>query len=77
MLSDTDTLSFALTYGGTLVIASVMFLFQLTAIGILLAVAGIARLVVYPIQAGTRSSSRPAAHENDPGTGPGSFTHST
>lgn len=38
---DTDTLSFVLTYGGTLVVALLMFIGQLTAVGILLILAGI------------------------------------
>lgn len=59
MPSDTDTLSFALTYGGTLVIALLIFLCQLTAVGILLTVADTARLLTYPIQAFTRSFRRP------------------
>ncbi|WP_459277150.1 hypothetical protein [Paenarthrobacter nitroguajacolicus] len=54
-----DTLSFSLTYGGTLVVALLMFIGQLTAVGILLMVAGITRLATYPIQAISRSLSRP------------------
>jgi hypothetical protein len=41
-------LSFALTYGGTLVVALLMFIGQLTAVGILLVLAGITRLAAYP-----------------------------
>ncbi len=59
MFPDTDTLSYVLTYGGTLVIALLMLLGQLTAVGILLVIAGIARLVTYPIQAATRLSRSP------------------
>jgi hypothetical protein len=54
----TDTLSFALTYGGTLVAALLMFIAQLTAIGILLVLARITRLTTYPVQALTRTFSR-------------------
>ncbi|MBT2566323.1 hypothetical protein J7I84_07420 [Arthrobacter sp. ISL-85] len=39
-----DTLSYALTYGGTQVLALLIFLGQLTAVGILLILAGITRL---------------------------------
>lgn len=59
MPSDVDTLSFTLTYGGTLVVALLMFIGQLTAVGFLLMVAGITRLAAYPIQAISRSFSRP------------------
>ncbi len=38
---DTDTFSFVLTYGGTLLVALLMFIGQLTAVGILLILAGI------------------------------------
>lgn len=54
-----DTLSFALTYGGTLIVALLMFIGQLTAVGILLVLAGITRLTAYPIQAIARSFNRP------------------
>ncbi len=54
-----DTLSYALTYGGTLVLALLMFIGQLTAVGILLVLAGITWLAAYPIQAIARSFSRP------------------
>jgi hypothetical protein len=43
-------LAFTLTYVGTLGLAFLMFLGQLAACGVLLAVAGIARLVAYPNQ---------------------------
>jgi hypothetical protein len=59
MPSGVDTLSFTLTYGGTLVVALLMFIGQLTAMGILLMVAGLTRLAAYPIQAISRSFSRP------------------
>lgn len=55
---DADTLSFSLTYGGTLVVALLMFIGQLTTVGILLVAAGIIRLTAYPIQAISRSFSR-------------------
>lgn len=45
---DADTLSFSLTYGGTLVVALLMFIGQLTTVGILLVVAGIIRLTALP-----------------------------
>lgn len=60
MPSDVDTLSFSLTYGGTLVVALLMFIGQVTAAGILLMVAGITRLAAYPAQAISRSFSRPS-----------------
>ena len=56
---DTDTFSFALTYGGTLVVAMLMFIGQLTAVGVLLVLAGITWLTAYPIQAIARSFNRP------------------
>ena len=55
---DTDTLSFVLTYGGTLVVALLMFIGQLTAVGILLILAGSTWLTAYPIQAIARALSR-------------------
>ena len=55
----TDTLSYALTYGGTLVVALLMFIGQLTTVGVLLVLAGITRLTEYPIQAIARSFNRP------------------
>ncbi|SFT93051.1 hypothetical protein SAMN04487915_105231 [Arthrobacter sp. ov118] len=55
---NTDSLSFALTYGGTLVVALLMFIGQLTAVGILLVLAAITRLTAYPIQAIARAFSR-------------------
>ena len=56
---DTDTLNFALTYGGTLVVALLMFIGQLTAAGILLVLAGITWVTVYLLQAIARVCSRP------------------
>lgn len=55
---DADTVSFALTYGGTLVVALLMFIGQLTAAGILLILAGITWLAAYIIQGIARSFSR-------------------
>jgi hypothetical protein len=55
---DADTLSFSLTYGGALVVALLMFIGQLTTVGILLVVAGIVRLTAYPVRAIWRSFSR-------------------
>ena len=54
-MPDPSTLAFGLTYTGTLAVALLMFLGQLAAFAILLAVAGIVRLVAYPI----RTSLRP------------------
>jgi hypothetical protein len=54
-----DTVSFALTYGGTLVVALLMVIGQLAAVGILLVLAGITRLTAYPIQTITRSFNKP------------------
>lgn len=61
---DADTLSFSLTYGGTLVVALLMFIGQLTTVGILLAVAGTIRLTAYPIQAISRLFSRSVRSKN-------------
>lgn len=58
MAFNTDTLGFALTYGGTLVVALLMFIGQLTAVGVLV-LAGITRLTAYPVQAIARSFKRP------------------
>lgn len=55
---DADPLSFSLTYGGTLVVALLMFIGQLTTVGILLIVAGIIRPTTYPVPAISRSFSR-------------------
>ncbi|MBE4718985.1 hypothetical protein [Pseudarthrobacter sp. AB1] len=59
MLSDTATLSFTLTYAGTLAVALLMFIGQLTAFGILLALVGTARLVAYPLKTAARSFTKP------------------
>ena len=59
MPSNPDTLSFALPYGGTLVVALLMFIGQLTALGFLLVLAGITRLTAYPIRAIVRSFTGP------------------
>jgi hypothetical protein len=59
MPSNTDTLSYALTFGGTLVVALLMFIGQLPALGFLLVLAGITRLTAYPIRAIVRSFTRP------------------
>ncbi|MGY4541337.1 hypothetical protein ACVWY0_001246 [Arthrobacter sp. UYNi723] len=50
-MADPSTLAFGLTYTGTLAVALLMFLVQLVAFAILLAVAGLARLVAYPFRA--------------------------
>lgn len=59
MLFDSDTLSFTLTYGGTLLVALLMFIGQLSAVGILLLLAGISWLTAYPVQAIARSFQEP------------------
>lgn len=46
---DPSMLAFTLTYVGTLGLAFLMFLGQLAACGVLLAVAGTARLIAYPL----------------------------
>lgn len=61
MPSDTDTLSFALTYGGTLAVALLLFVGQLTAVGVLLVFAGIVRLVTGDL---SRPSSGSVLAEN-------------
>ncbi|MFJ6302152.1 hypothetical protein [Pseudarthrobacter oxydans] len=50
-MTDPATLSFALTYTGTLAVAALMFIGQLAAFAILLALAGIVRLLALPIYA--------------------------
>ncbi|MEW1808429.1 hypothetical protein AB0284_17745 [Pseudarthrobacter phenanthrenivorans] len=59
MSANPDTLSYALTYGGTLVVALLMVIGQLAAVAILLILAGITRLTAYPIRAIARSFNRP------------------
>ena len=61
-MPDAETLTFALTYTGTLVVAALMFLGQLAAFTVLLALAGIVRLLTLPVHALTRRE-RPASTE--------------
>lgn len=58
-MPDPSTLAFGLTYAGTLAVALLMFIGQLTAFGILLALVGAARLVAYPLKAAARSFTKP------------------
>jgi len=53
-MPDAATLSFALTYTGTLAVAALMFLAQLAAFTILLALAGVARFLTLPVHAAFR-----------------------
>jgi hypothetical protein len=53
-MPDATTLSFALTYTGTLAMAALMFLAQLAAFTILLALAGVARLLTLPVHTAVR-----------------------
>ncbi|MDQ0867846.1 hypothetical protein QFZ70_000319 [Arthrobacter sp. V1I9] len=53
-MPEATTLSFALTYTGTLAMAALMFLAQLAAITILLALAGVARLLTLPVHTAVR-----------------------
>lgn len=53
-LTDAATLSFALTYAGTLAVAALILIGQLAAFTALLALAGIVRLLVLPLSALTR-----------------------
>jgi hypothetical protein len=77
MRGDTNTLSYALTYGGTLALALLMLISQLTAAGILLALAGITRLTVCAVRAITRSANRhDTGHDNSPDTPPGRSSRS-
>jgi hypothetical protein len=48
-MSDPATLSFALTYAGTLAVAALMFIGQLAAFAILLTIAGIAWILTLPV----------------------------
>jgi hypothetical protein len=50
-MPDAATLTFALTYTGTLAVAALMLFGQLAAFTILLALAGIVRLLILPVQA--------------------------
>ena len=60
-MTDAATLSFALTYTGTLAVAALMLLGQLAAFTILLTLAGIVRLLTLPIYALIRCIERPEA----------------
>ncbi len=53
-MPDAETLTLALTYTGTLAVAALMFLGQLAAFTVLLALAGIVRLLNLPAHARTR-----------------------
>jgi hypothetical protein len=53
-MPDAETLTLALTYTGTLAVAALMFLGQLAAFTVLLALAGIVRLLALPVHARTR-----------------------
>ena len=46
-----DTLSYPLAYRGTLRVALVMFVCQFAAVGILLVLAGVTRLALFPVRA--------------------------
>lgn len=59
-MADPSTLAFSLTYTGTLAVALLLFLVQLAAFAILAAVAGLARLVAFLLQAAGPSLRRPA-----------------
>ncbi|KQQ85116.1 hypothetical protein [Arthrobacter sp. Leaf137] len=59
MPSDPDTLSFALTYGGTLTVALLMLIGQLAAVSILLILAGTVAFVAHSVKAIARSIKRP------------------
>jgi hypothetical protein len=58
LMSDTETLTFAITYAGTLAVAALMFFGQLAAFTILLALAGIVRLLTLPVHALTRRAEK-------------------
>lgn len=55
-MPDAATLSFALTYAGTLAVAALMFLGQLAAFTVLLALTGVGRLLVLPVRAAVQRS---------------------
>ena len=59
MLSDLAPLSFTLTYAGTLAVALLMFIGQLTAFGVVLVLVGSARLVAYALRTAARTFSKP------------------
>ncbi|MET3721592.1 MULTISPECIES: hypothetical protein [unclassified Arthrobacter] len=50
-MSDAATISFVLTYVGTLAVAALMFIGQLTALAVLLVMAGTTRLITLPVRA--------------------------
>jgi hypothetical protein len=63
-MPDAATLPFALTYAGTLAVAALIFFGQFAALTILLALAGIVRLVTLPVHALTRREDMcPAAKD--------------
>lgn len=53
-MTDAETLSFTLTYLGTLTVGALMLMGQLAACTILLALAGLIRLIALPISALSR-----------------------
>lgn len=53
-MTDAATLSFTLTYLGTLAVGALMLMGQLAACTILLALAGLVRLIILPISAFSR-----------------------
>lgn len=55
---DAETFTFALTYAGTLPVAALMFFGQLAAFSIVLALAGIVRLLSLPVRALTRRENK-------------------
>ena len=57
-MPDAETLTLALTYTGTLAVAAVMFLGQLAAFTILLALAGMVRLLTLPVRARTQREDK-------------------
>jgi hypothetical protein len=57
-MPDAETLTFALTYAGTLAVAALMFFGQFAAFTILLALAGIVRLLTLPVHALTRREDK-------------------
>ncbi|WP_181762606.1 hypothetical protein [Pseudarthrobacter sp. B4EP4b] len=52
-------MTYTLAYAGTLFVALLMFIGQLTAVAVLLVLAGMTRLVMHPIRAIARSFNRP------------------
>lgn len=57
-MSDPSILAFTLTYTGTLAVALLMFLGQLAAFTVLLALAGAAKLLIVPVWALLRPKPR-------------------